>query len=83
MEVRSVGSRRISAESSDGHVSALSMYKVPPTEQLSVSEFEDYAFDRLRCAPPPPPPSKPPLTHSSTARSERTRCPDPSSTIAH
>ena len=31
-------------------LSALSMYSTPPDEQISVTEFEDYAFDRLRCA---------------------------------
>lgn len=29
-------------------LSCLSMYSVPPTEKLSVTEFEEYAFDRLR-----------------------------------
>ena len=32
-------------------LSALSMYSVPPPEQLSLTEFEEFAFDRLRCAP--------------------------------
>ena len=34
-----------------GRISALNMYTVPPTEALSVTEFEEFAFDRLRCAP--------------------------------
>jgi len=29
-------------------ISALSMYTDPPDEQISVTEFEEYAFDRLR-----------------------------------
>ena len=33
-------------------LSCLSMYSVPPTEKLSVTEFEEYAFDRLRCECP-------------------------------
>ena len=38
-------------------MSALSMYAKPPMEQISVTEFEDYALDRLRreCAPSPHP----------------------------
>lgn len=43
--------RRISSEKpAAGRMSALSMYEIPPTEPISVSEFEDFAFDRLRCA---------------------------------
>ena len=32
-------------------LSALNMYSTPPMEQLSVTEFEEFAFDRLRRAP--------------------------------
>lgn len=43
--------RRISSEKpAAGRMSALSMYEIPPTEPISVSEFEEFAFDRLRCA---------------------------------
>lgn len=44
-------SRRISMEApAVGRVSALNMYMTPPTESISVTEFEEFAFDRLRCA---------------------------------
>jgi hypothetical protein len=44
--------RRLANEqpSAGQRVSALSMYEIPPTEPISVSEFEEFAFDRLRCA---------------------------------
>lgn len=49
-----VGARRIASEKpGSGRMSALSMYEVPPTEPISVSEFEDFAYDRLRRAPRP------------------------------
>ena len=35
-------------EGASARLSALNMYTKPPLEQLSVTEFEDYAFDRLR-----------------------------------
>ena len=39
----------MSAEPKAGaRVSCLSMYSVPPTEKLSVTEFEEFAFDRLK-----------------------------------
>jgi len=41
-------SRRVAHEKPAGKVSALSMYAEPPTEKLTVTEFEEYAFDRLR-----------------------------------
>eukprot|EP00965_Chrysotila_dentata_P158323 5230145-Pleurochrysis_carterae.AAC.3 len=47
-------SRRVALERGDGtRASALSMYANPPTEHLSVGEFEDFALDRLRCEPSP------------------------------
>lgn len=36
-------------EGTGKRISALSMYPVAPDEQISVTEFEEYAFDRLRC----------------------------------
>lgn len=46
-------SRRVREDKPGGKVSALSMYAVPPTEQLTIAEFEEFACDRLRrkCAP--------------------------------
>ena len=49
----------------NARLSALSMYPIPPTEKLTVTEFEDFAYDRLRrawpglesSAPRGPPPS--------------------------
>mmetsp|Transcript_17053 Transcript_17053/g.28519 ORF Transcript_17053/g.28519 Transcript_17053/m.28519 type:complete len:477 (-) Transcript_17053:443-1873(-) len=41
-------SRRVSAERNEGRISSLSMYPEPPTEKLTVTEFEDFALDRLR-----------------------------------
>jgi len=35
-------------EGTGKRISALSMYPVAPDEQISVTEFEEYAFDRLR-----------------------------------
>ena len=35
---------------SRARISALNMYSTPPQEQISIIEFEDYAFDRLRRA---------------------------------
>ena len=35
-------------------VSALTMYSTPPAEKLSLTEFEDFAFDRLRRTPHTP-----------------------------
>ena len=32
-----------------GRISALSMYGVPPEQLISLTEFEEYAGDRLRC----------------------------------
>ena len=29
-------------------LSALNMYQTPPDERISLTEFEDFAFDRLR-----------------------------------
>ena len=29
-------------------LSALNMYQAPPEERISLTEFEDFAFDRLR-----------------------------------
>ena len=56
--------RRISSEKpTTGRVSALSMYEVPPTEPISVSEFEEFAFDRLRRASH--------CTHTGVRRPER------------
>ena len=58
--------RRVSIEkASGGRVSALSMYPAPPVEKLTVSEFEEFALDRLRCEliPSPPTPSHPPPSH--------------------
>ena len=50
-----VGKRQIAKEEDTGsklrRVSALSMYSTPPEEQLSLTEFEEFAFDRLRCTP--------------------------------
>ena len=43
--------RKVGAEpigKAGAKLSCLSMYSVPPTEKLSVTEFEEYAFDRLR-----------------------------------
>jgi DNA primase large subunit len=41
--------RRVAAEPKAGvKTSCLSMYSVPPQEQLSVTEFEEFAYDRLR-----------------------------------
>ena len=41
--------RKLSAEPKTGaRTSCLSMYSVPPTEKLSVTEFEEFAYDRLR-----------------------------------
>ena len=47
--------RKVGAEpigKAGAKLSCLSMYSVPPTEKLSVTEFEEYAFDRLRCECP-------------------------------
>ena len=33
---------------SDGHDTNLQFYKIPPTETISLFEFEDYAVERLR-----------------------------------
>jgi len=52
-------SRRVTHEKPAGKVSALSMYAEPPTEQLTVTEFEEFAFDRLRRAVPPVPRASP------------------------
>lgn len=45
-----VARRRVSTEkpTAGGYVSALSTYAHPPTDALSVPQFEEYAFDRLR-----------------------------------
>ena len=45
--------REIATEQSDvgKRLSALSMYSDPPDKQISITEFEEYAFDRLRCMP--------------------------------
>jgi DNA primase large subunit len=41
--------RRVAPEKpAAGRVSALSMYELPPAEPISVSEFEEFAYDRLR-----------------------------------
>ena len=43
--------RQIAREEEEGgraRISALSMYSTPPTEQISLTEFEEYAGDRLR-----------------------------------
>lgn len=41
--------RKLSAEPKQGSKqSCLSMYSVPPQEKLSVTEFEEFAYDRLR-----------------------------------
>ena len=60
--------RRVTTETnrpSGAKVSSLSMYSVPPTEKLSVTEFEEFAFDRLRrvhaIRPLSPNPRLPPL----------------------
>ena len=43
--------RRVAPEKpAAGRVSALSMYELPPAEPISVSEFEEFAYDRLRRA---------------------------------
>ena len=49
-----VGKRQITKEETGDRVrlSALNMYSTPPEEQISLTEFEDFAFDRLRRAPP-------------------------------
>ena len=48
-----VGKRQITKEDTGERVrlSALNMYSTPPEEQVSLTEFEDFAFDRLRCTP--------------------------------
>lgn len=45
-----VGKRQITKEDTGERVrlSALNMYSTPPEEQVSLTEFEDFAFDRLR-----------------------------------
>ena len=45
--------RKVGVEAAKGSakISCLSMYGVPPSEKLSVTEFEEYAYDRLRCIP--------------------------------
>ena len=41
--------RKLSAEPKTGSkLSQLSFYSVPPTEKLSVTEFEEFAYDRLK-----------------------------------
>ena len=47
-----VNKRHIATEESladRARLSALTMYSSPPTEQISLTEFEEFAFDRLRC----------------------------------
>ena len=51
MQVQSSSTRRVSHEPVAKQVSALNMYSEPPTERLSVTEFEEFAFDRLRREP--------------------------------
>lgn len=48
-----VGKRTITKEDvgDRARLSALNMYSTPPMEQISLTEFEDFALDRLRCAP--------------------------------
>ena len=45
---RRVSTERAPNQSAGAYLSALSLYKDPPTDHLSVSQFEEYAFDRLR-----------------------------------
>ena len=47
--------RKVGVEAkASAKISCLSMYSVPPMEKLSVVEFEEYAYDRLRRACQPP-----------------------------
>lgn len=47
-----VGKAPVAYQDDDGgrRISALSMYPEPPTEPIGVTEFEDFALDRLRRA---------------------------------
>lgn len=66
--------REIATEQSDAgkRLSALSMYSDPPDKQISITEFEEYAFDRLRCMPLCAPTCClfPPPTDASRARAQ-------------
>jgi DNA primase large subunit len=48
MQVNKATTRRVTTESSSSRLSTLSMYVQPPTEVLTMTEFEQFAFDRLR-----------------------------------
>jgi len=48
MQVQRATTRRIATEPQGDRLSALNMYMTPPIESLSLTEFEEFAFDRLR-----------------------------------
>ena len=48
MQVQRSTTRRAEAPTSNSRLSALNLYSRPPTEDVGLSEFEEFAFDRLR-----------------------------------